>query len=119
MKGISRVTFMTLLAEIAAELDAGRPLKAVYENHQGRLGISYRQFGRYVDELIRGDGRDQASSPPPAGTSPPRLAQLEPTVAAGISATRPAGQAAPPTPRSFNHDPVERPGDRRRLLGED
>jgi len=119
MKGIGRVTFMALRAEIAAELDAGRPLKAVYENHQGRLGISYRQFGRYVDELIRGDGRNQASSPPRAGTSPPRLSHLEPTVAAEISATGPAGQAPRPTPRRFNHDPVERPGDRRRLLGED
>ena len=118
MKGIGRVTFMALLAEIAAELDAGRPLKAVYENHQGRLGISYRQFGRYAAELIRSDGRDQASSPPLAGTSPPRLAQLEPTVAAGISPTGPARQVARATPRSFNHDPVERPDDRRRLLGE-
>jgi hypothetical protein len=119
MKGIGRVTFMAHLAEITAELDAGRPLKATYENRQGRLGISYRQFARYVDQLIRRGGRGQAPSPPPAAAPPPRLAYLEPDVAVGITATEQAIDAAHHTPRTFNHDPVERPDDRRRLLGED
>jgi len=119
MKGIGRVTFMAHLAEITAELDAGRPPNAVYENHQGRLGISYRQFARYVDRLIPRGPRGQAPSPPPTATSPPRLADREPNVAVGISATGEASHAAHRTPQTFDHDPVERPDDRRRLLGED
>jgi len=119
MKGIGRVTFIAHLAEITAELDAGCPLKVIYENRQGRLGISYRQFARYVDQLIRRGARGQAPSPPPAAASSPRLAQLEPNVAVGITATDQAIDTAHRTPRTFNHDPVERPDDRRRLLGED
>jgi len=119
MKGIGRVTFIAHLTEITAELDAGRPLKAVYENHQGRLGISYRQFARYVDQLIPRGARGQAPSPPPAATSPPRLADLEPNVAVGIRATDHHSHAAHRMQQTFDHDPVERPDDRRRLLGED
>jgi len=119
MKGIGRVTFMAHLAEITAELDAGCRLKAVYESRQGLLGISYRQFARYVDQLIRRSARDQAPSPPPAATLPRRLAHLEPNVAVGITATGQASHIAHRTPRSFNYDPVERPHDRGRLLGED
>ena len=120
MKGIGRVTFMAHLAVITAELDAGRPLKAVYENRQGRLGISYRQFARYVDRFIRRGARDQPHSPPPAATPLLQLEHLERDVAVGITASGQAGHAAAHrTGRTFNHDPVERPDDRRRLLGED
>ncbi len=46
MKGVGRVAFVAHLAEITAELDAGWPIKAVYENRKERLGMSYAQFTR-------------------------------------------------------------------------
>jgi hypothetical protein len=119
MKGMGRVTFMAHIAEITAELDAGRPLKAVYENRQGRLGISYRQFTRYVGLLIRRSAHDEAPSPSPAAASAPPLTHPEPVAGNGVTASAQAGHDAQRTPRTFDHDPVERPDDRRRLLGED
>lgn len=118
-KGVGRVTFMAHLAEITAELDAGRPLKAVYENRQDRLGISYRQFTRYVGLFIRRSAHDKAPSPSPAAASAPPLTHPEPNAGIGITASGQADHDAHRAPRTFNHDPVERPDDRRRLLGED
>jgi hypothetical protein len=113
MKGIGRVTFIAHLAEITAELDAGWTLKAVYENRRGSLGISYPQFARYVDRLIRRSARDQTSLP----LSQP--ARPEPDVQVGINASDQVSHATHRAPRTFNHDSIERPDDRRRLLGED
>lgn len=112
MKGIGRVTFMAHLAEITAELDAGASLKAIHENHRDRLGISYSQFVNYVDRIIRHRARNQAPLPP-------QPARPEPAVQRGSTASAETSHAAHRAPRSFNHDPVERPDDRRRLLGED
>ena len=46
MKGTGRVAFMAQRAAITAELEAGWPLKAIYESRRERLGISYAQFTR-------------------------------------------------------------------------
>lgn len=118
MKGVGRVTFIAHLAEITAELEAGWPLKAVYENRQGRLGISYAQFARYVDRIIRRPARGQVPLPLSA-PPPPQQARPEPDARVGITASDQANHAAHRTPRTFNHDPIVQPDDRRRLLGED
>ncbi len=119
MKGMGRVIFVAHLAEITAELAAGRSLKAVYEHRRGRLGISYAQFARYVDRFIRSRARDQTPASPSTTTPPPELARPEQDVRVGITPSDQARHAAPRVPRTFNYDPVERPDDRRRLLGED
>jgi hypothetical protein len=119
MKGIGRVTFIAHLAEITAELDAGWPLKAVYENRQGRLGISYAQFARYVDRIIRRDARGQAQPRPAAGSPPPPLARPHPEVPVVITPSESANHVGQRAAHTFSHDPIERPDDRRRLLGED
>jgi hypothetical protein len=38
MKGVGRVAFIAHIADITAELDAGWPIKAAYENRKERLG---------------------------------------------------------------------------------
>lgn len=106
MKGIGRVAFIAHLAEITAELDAGWPLKAVYENRRGCLGISYVQFSRYVDRIIRRSARGQMMLP----LSQP--ARPEPDVRVGTTASDQASDAAHRAPRTFNHDSIERPDDR-------
>jgi Family of unknown function (DUF5338) len=131
MKGIGRVAFLAQLAEITAELDAGWPIKAVYDNRKQRMGISYAQFTRYVDQIVRNHDAPAAAhhaivtsqpvrdrprhepSPPPlpsAAAPPPTIPPVPPQ---GSSR---AGHVPPS--RTFNHDPIERPDDRRRLLGE-
>ncbi|HUZ64831.1 MAG TPA: TraK family protein [Acetobacteraceae bacterium] len=114
IKGLGRVAFLAQRADIAADLDAGWPLTAIYARRAGKLGISYAQFARYVDQHIRRSDHtrttDRGSTPAP----PPLPAPVPPADPKG---TLHAGHQ--PARRSFNHDPIERPDDRRRLLGED
>lgn len=119
MKGIGRVTFIAHLAEITAELDAGWPLKAVYENRQGRLGISYAQFARYVDRIIRRNVRGQAQSQPVPPPAPTTMTRPPPDVPVVITPPGPANQTGQRAARTFSHDPIERADDRQRFLGED
>jgi hypothetical protein len=113
MKGLGRVAFIAHLAEITAELDAGWPIKAVYENRKGRLGMSYAQFTRYVDQIVRHGRRVQV---PPHPTSVP---SQPPPVRPLPNASEGANHAGHHPARTFSHDPLEGPDDRKRLLGED
>jgi hypothetical protein len=118
MKGVGRITFIAHLAEITAELDAGWPLKAVYENRKGRLGISYAQFARHVDRIVRHGPQAQADrSPHPSMPAPAARAAPQPT--AIMTTSEGTNHAGHRPARTFTHDPLEGPDDRRRLLGED
>lgn len=114
IKGIGRVAFLAQRADIAADIEAGWPLTAIYDRRAGKLGISYAQFARYVDQLIRRSNPARTTIPGSMPKSPPLPAPVPPADAKG---TLHAGHQ--PARRSFNHDPIERPDDRRRLLGED
>ena len=46
MKGVGRVAFMARLDDITADLEAGWPIKAVYQKCSDKLGMSYAQFAR-------------------------------------------------------------------------
>ena len=65
MKGVGRVAFIAQLADITADLEAGWPVKAVYQKRADKLGISYAQFARYVDQIVR---RRQRQRDPPGCT---------------------------------------------------
>jgi hypothetical protein len=114
MKGVGRVAFIAHLAEITAELDAGWPIKAVYANRRDRLGMSYAQFTRYVDQIVRHGRRAQIPARTTPAPSPP-LPELLPT----MTASKGTNHAGHHPARTFSHDPLERPDDRKRLLGED
>jgi hypothetical protein len=126
VKGLGRVAFIANLQEITAELEAGWPIKAVYDKRVARLGMSYAQFARYVDQIIRRNRRAASvagagpSVPPPSSppSSPPagRAVPSAPATQIVPEGTTHAGHHAA---RGFNHDPIERPDDRKRLLGED
>jgi hypothetical protein len=119
MKGVGRVAFIAHLAEITEELDAGWPIKAVYENLEERLGMSYAQFTRYVDQIVRRGRRTQVPPcPAPVPSRPPPVQPLPERLPAIIASegTKHAGHHAA---RTFSHDPLEGPDDRKRLLGED
>lgn len=69
MKGTARVAFLAHRAEVEAELEAGWPIKAIYQKRVEALGMSYAQFARYVDSIIRG-GRQSASAAATAAPAP-------------------------------------------------
>ena len=111
-----------------SELELGYTAVAIYERNQIKLGgsISYPQFARYVRQLLDNGvvrpplGR---STEVPATVSPP---PKPPRIAPPISQPQPAAAERledarhhPVRNRGFNHDAIERPGDRKRLLGED
>jgi hypothetical protein len=120
MKGVGRLAFIAHLADITAELDAGWPIKAVYENRKERLGMSYAQFTRYVDQIVR-QGR-RALVPPrptPAPSQPSPTARPLPERLPTMTASKGANHAGHHPARTFSHNPLEGPDDRKRLLGED
>lgn len=53
-KGEGRVNFLAHLESIREAVQAGWPIKAVYDQHQDRLIIRYAQFIKYVDQYIKG-----------------------------------------------------------------
>jgi hypothetical protein len=126
MRGLARVTFRANAAMIRTELEQGWTAKAIFERHHAKLGtMSYRQFLRHIAQELGPDvGRSLvARSPPPRGDPPPPPlpAAADPPAAAAPSPS-PQGQhraGHEPANRGFNHDPLERPDDRRRLLGEE
>ncbi len=113
MKGTARVAFIAHRAAIEAELDAGWPIKAVYQRRADKLGMSYQQFARYVGSIIR-EGRRSALPAIPAPQS--KLA------------TAPAGKPSPPSsdpvkesharhePTTFTFDGSPRADDEARLI---
>ena len=55
MRGMARVAFLAHLDAIRTELTQGFPLKAIYQKHQAKLGMSYTQFTRYCAQLPRAE----------------------------------------------------------------
>ncbi len=71
IKGIGRVAFIAHLADITADLDAGWPVKAVYQRQAGNLGISYVQYTRYVGRIVRQGDHSRAPARGPTPSAPP------------------------------------------------
>jgi hypothetical protein len=120
-RGLARVTFRANADTIRTELEQGWTAKAIFERHNARLGImSYRQFLRHILQELGPDvGRSaMARSPPHRDPQPPPLPSVaEPEVPSLPS--QGSSRAGHHPNRTFNHDPIERPDDRRRLLGEE
>ena len=84
-RGAGRVAFLARLADFQRLLDAGHPMRAIYDDHREQLGIGYPQFTKYVGRYVRksdhdrhqtrgGDGEavaPQVPSPAPASSAGP------------------------------------------------
>lgn len=103
MKGMGRVVFLAHLDEIKAEIDAGWPIKAAFQKRADRLAMSYAQFARYVDTLIKGN---------PRGPSISLAAPAKPAQGSVDAAESRPGKSQP-----FRHSPVAREGEIDDLLG--
>jgi Family of unknown function (DUF5338) len=127
-RGTARVVFIALMDTIVAELERGHTAIAIYTRHQRKLGnsISYQQFSRYVRQL-REDGAVKPPLGRPSAPSTSLASSLKPKpIAPAVFKTQPEAAERPQDARhdpvhhrGFNHDATERPGDRKRLLGED
>lgn len=109
-KGTGRVNFIAHYSEIIADLDAGRTIKAVFEKHRGRVGISYPQFARYVARYVRRrvPGQLSLALPPPAAPPDP-----------GGTPSDEGSHGATGAPQIAGRDPAARPADRRPPVGGD
>jgi len=122
---VGRVAFLARIDTIRAELAQGWSLKTVHARHKDALGIGYQTFWRLVVRHAA-DAR-----PVPSRAVNERAKPDQPTSALAASSGARTSAAKPPPPtvegsdahaghhprRTFNHDPVERPGDYERLFG--
>ena len=123
MRGSGRIAFLAQRNEIAAELEAGWPVKASYLARADRLAISYQQFNRYVNAFIPADQRfipptqpvraDAGGGPLPSPVSEP--APPQPTLQ-NIE-DLPVHARHKPRPRTFVYDGNPREDDKTRLIG--
>jgi len=100
MKGSGRIAFIAHQHEITSELEAGWPIKASYLARAEALGISYQQFSRYVDALIRKRPRSPRHPEPvpsPSATLPDPAVMASPT-------------ASTERPKNERHDLKPSPG---------
>ena len=124
--GVGRVAFLARIDSIRAELAQGWSLTAVYARHKDALGIGYQAFWRLVVRHAA-DARPAPGRAVNEGAKPDRQAARVAssgtrTTAAKPLPTPPSVEGSDPharhqRPRTFNHDPVERPGDYERLFG--
>ena len=100
--------FLARRDAIAADLDRGHKMRAVYQTYALQLGVSYSQFTRYVNQHIRKKATKSrenrhAPSTDMGGSNPP------PFVDAPLRADR-GGSGPIVTPslerRRFIHDPA-------------
>jgi Family of unknown function (DUF5338) len=128
--GVGRVAFLARIDAIKVELAQGWSLKAIYQRHKDRLAVGYSSFCKLVSRHAadaRPVVRTQVQPAPPAGpksapgmarvmANPPenrRGAPEPPAISEEGSSAHDGHQPA----RTFNHDPIERPGDYERLFG--
>lgn len=53
MRGQNLVPFLAHLEKVRPEIEAGWPIKAVYQRYEATLDMSYIQFTRYVNRYIK------------------------------------------------------------------
>lgn len=124
--GVGRVAFFARIDAIRAELAQGWPLTAIYARHKDALGISYSGFWRLVVRHAA-DARPTQSQTLKSGPKRPPQASAPAAITHTGTACLPAplpqqsegpdAHAGRQPARTFNHDPIERPGDYERLFG--
>jgi len=123
---VGRVAFLARIDTIRAELAQGWSLTTVHARHKDALGIGYKTFwrlvvrhaadarpvpGRAVSEGVKPDRQASASE----ARSDARAATAKPPPPPSVEGSD--AYAGHQPPRTFTHDPLERPGDYERLFG--
>ncbi|WP_116895336.1 TraK family protein [Pseudomonas syringae] len=57
-RGAGRVAFLARLDDFRKLIDAGHPLRAIYDDYAEQLGIGYPQFTKYVVRYVRKEKDD-------------------------------------------------------------
>jgi hypothetical protein len=117
MKGMGRVAFIAARDEIAAELAAGWPVKAIYQRRAAQLGIGYPQFTRYVAKLIRPPGKMLVSEPPSVPPAPSAAPNNHQRFSATNEGSKPDAGHEPAARPTFSHHGIVQEGEVERLLG--
>jgi hypothetical protein len=124
--GAGRVAFIARLDTIRLEMSQGYPLTTIFQRHQAALGIGYQSFCKLVSRYA-GDARlvPRPASRPSSTTEPtptpkpnPASSPVVPEPVLSSTERLPHARHEPAVRRTFNHDPLEKPDDRKRLLGE-
>jgi len=115
-RGAGRVAFLARLADFQRLLDAGHPMRAIYDDHRNQLGIGYPQFTKYVGRYVRKadhdrhqtrSGQGEAAAPQTTPTPAPSSGGTPSPASPNPSAAGPGQQPARPAkPKGgFSHNP--------------
>ena len=125
--GVGRVAFLARIDTIRTELAQGWSLTAVHARHKDALGICYQAFCRLVAQhaadarpaavrvVNEGAKSDRQASARVAGSGTRATAAMPPPTVPSMEGSDAHARQQPA--RTFNHDPIERPGDYERLFG--
>jgi hypothetical protein len=105
-----RSSFLALKSGIEADLVAGAYAKTVHAKYQSRLGISYRQFLRYLKEYESRELPAKSSQPPAPGgphTVSPKSRKPPPAPSRPSAAKREPIVTRPGGPRRFVFNPAD------------
>lgn len=105
-RGAGRVAFLARRDVIQERIDAGYPIKAIFNEYEKELGIGYPQFTRYVSKYIRTPEENDHSrreESKPVQQAPAEVKPATPSPKPGGSST-----GKPATPKAgkpaFQHD---------------
>lgn len=105
-RGAGRVAFLARLDDFRKLIDAGHPLRAIYDDYAEQLGIGYPQFTKYVGRYVRKE-KDDGHQRKGSGQFTSQSLSPAPT---GVVRGQPEHSATPPSkPGSkragFDHNP--------------
>ncbi len=105
-RGAGRAAFLAHVDTFRELLDAGHPMREIYDEYAERLGFGYPQFTKYVGRLIRkekGDGHQKKGGEQIAPATP---SQASTGGERGPAKGDPAPAAKPGARRpGFEHNP--------------
>ncbi|HHX3564566.1 TPA: TraK family protein [Klebsiella pneumoniae] len=106
-RGAGRVAFLARLDDFRKLLDAGHPLRAIYDDFADQLGIGYPQFTKYVGRYINRKEKDDGHQREGTGQIAPPSPSPAPTGAAGGQARGGSTPAEKPGQKrpGFQHNP--------------
>ncbi|MGE4411070.1 MAG: TraK family protein [Sphingobium sp.] len=108
-RGSGRVAFLARLADFQRLLDAGHPMRAIYDDYGDELGIGYPQFTKYVGRYVRKSDHDRHENQAPGGEVQTGQSPSPPTQGEGRNepATKPGGATSGAAAK-----PGTKPGDK-------
>ncbi len=95
MRGQNLVPFLAHLEKVRPEIEAGWPIKAVYQRYEATLDMSYIQFTRYVNRYIKQNATAPKAKAPVMEQAAPPSKSVQPSSVTQTPAESPSTHVKP------------------------